>query len=205
MRRTNLLLALLMVVTAVTLGSLPVDAIAREISARMPGSDATSGASSGSATSLSTHAFIERQIPIDVSARVTRNVIKKGDPIPLEITIHNGLAGPVDFKSFNLNSNDWNGETPSIALYNFYRGRREEGLFLGRPSVEPPIVIPAMPWHRIEPGKALKVNTDVSKWTIADGWLPGKYKVALRIDNLQVDGYAGVSIAGEPFEFEIKN
>ena len=54
-------------------------------------------------------------------------------------------------------------------------------------------------------GQELTLNTDVSKWTIADGWLPGKYKVALRIDHLQVDRYAALSIVGEPLEFEIKN
>ena len=104
MRKLNLLIALLMIVTAVGLGALPIDTIAREFSAKSSSAD-----SSGVGT------YVERQIPIDITTRVTREVIKKGDPIPLEIKIYNGFSGPVDFKSFNLNPNEWNGETPSIA------------------------------------------------------------------------------------------
>ena len=197
MRKANLVVALLMILTAVGLGSLPYDTIARELSY------AASGVAEAGSSSAGT--YVERQIPIEITARVTKDVIRRGDSIPLEVTIHNGFTGPVDFKTFNLEPNEWNGETPSLSLYDIYRGKRAEGLFQGRPVVEPPIAIPAMPLHRIEPGASLTLETDVRKWSIADGWLPGKYRMALRVNNLQVDGHAALSIEGEPIEFEIRN
>jgi len=208
MRKASLLIALSMVVVTVGLGYLPADSIANELTVGLKNARdaALSSLSSSSSSSSSTSAaFVERQIPVEVTSRITRGVIRRGDPIPLEITIKNGFSGPVAFKSFNLEPNEWNGETPSIALYDIYRGRRAEGLFLARPAVEPPIAIPFMPWHQIPAGKSLTIRTDVRKWTIADGWLPGKYRMALRVDNLQVDGAAALSILGEPIEFEIRN
>ena len=205
MRKASLLIALALVVTVVGLGYLPIEAIAHDLTASLTNARNAALSSFSSSSSPSAPVHVERQIPVDVTSQITRGVIRKGDPIPLEITIRNGFSGAISFKSFNLKPNEWNGETPSIALYDIYRGRRPEGLFLARPAVEPPIAIPYMPWHRIPSGETLTISTDVRKWTIADGWLPGKYKMSLRVDNLQVDGSAALSIQGEPIEFEIRN
>lgn len=203
MRKASLLISLALVVTAVGLGYLPIETIARDLTVSLTKARNATLPSFSSSPSAPVH--VERQIPLDVTSRITRDVIRRGDPIPLEITIRNGFSGAINFKSYNLKPNDWNGETPSIALYDIYRGRRTEGLFLARPAVEPPIAIPHMPWHRIPSGETLTISTDVRKWTIADGWLPGKYKMSLRVDNLQVDGSAALSVLGEPIEFEIRN
>ena len=47
------------------------------------------------------------------------------------------------------------------------------------------------------------VELDLSKWKILGGWIPGKYQVVIRVDNLQVDDYSTLEVLSEPFEFTI--
>lgn len=144
-----------------------------------------------------------RQIPIVVTAKVDNDLIREGDAIPLAITISNGLPARIHHTTFSLTPTDWNGETIGISLVDVYRDR-PFNLYLARPEVRPPMQIAGMGSHAIKPGGTLSVKTDARKWTLRDGWKPGRYKVTICVGNLTVDEYAKVSVMSDPVEFVIK-
>jgi hypothetical protein len=146
-----------------------------------------------------------RLIPITITGKVKPTIVKSNETIPLEITIANDLPGPIVYSTFSLKPNDWNGETISVSLVDICRGDNPRTLFLQKPKVVQPRQISGVGGHRIKTGEKLLVTTDARKWVIADGWIPGKYKVTVKA-NLQVDdGRCHLTIMSEPFEFEIIN
>ncbi len=147
----------------------------------------------------------EMLIPVVVTAKVEPAVVKQGEPIPLAVTIVNGLKGPIRYSTFNLKPNDWNGETVHLTLVDIYRVSTQLGLFAERPKVEVPTKIAGMGSYPIKAGGSLTVTTDGRKWKIVGGWVPGKYKATVRIENLAVEGDRCIlSVHSEPFEFEIR-
>ncbi len=117
----------------------------------------------------------------------------------------NGLKGPIRYSTFNLKPNDWNGETVHLTLVDIYRVSTQLGLFAERPKVEVPTKIAGMGSYPIKAGGSLTVTTDGRKWKIVGGWVPGKYKATVRIENLAVEGDRCIlSVHSEPFEFEIR-
>ena len=144
-------------------------------------------------------------IPVMVTGKVDPAVVKWGEAIPIVVTIANDLPGPVNFTTFSLKPNDWNGETLNVTLVDITRDGQPGGLFLERPKVEPPTIISGTSNHTIKPGEQLSVSSDVRKWPIKDGWKPGKYKATVRVENLAVDvGRCRLSVQSEQFEFEIE-
>ena len=131
------------------------------------------------------------------------SVVKAGSPIPVKITITNGLDWPIYFDTYSLMLNDWNGETVNIGLVDIYRNE-STNRFLARPKVTPPRKISGLGAHRIEPGKSLTIRTDARKWKLRDGWLPGKYRVIVAVKNLRIDNYSTLRVVSESFEFEIQ-
>lgn len=147
----------------------------------------------------------EKLIPVVVTGKVEPAVVKQGEPIPLAVTIANGLKGPVSYSTYSLKPNAWNGETVHLTLVDIYRDGKPEGLFAERPRVEVPAKVAGMAAHPIKAGESLTVTTDARKWKIAGGWVPGKYKVNVRVENLAVEGNRCIlSVHSEPFEFEIR-
>jgi hypothetical protein len=147
----------------------------------------------------------ERQINVVVGGHVVPAVVKAGEPIPLTIRIANGLRAPIFHETFRLEPIDWNGETVHINLVDIYRDGVADNLYLARPAIkDPPMPISSMGGHEIKPGGVLEVKTDARKWTLRDGWLPGRYRVTLRVDGLRADPYCTLSVLSDPFEFEVK-
>ncbi|MEX0727440.1 MAG: hypothetical protein WD065_14285 [Planctomycetaceae bacterium] len=145
----------------------------------------------------------EPTIPVVVTAKVTAELLREGEPIPLQVTIHNELKDEIRYLTNGLSPVDWNGETRSLTLVDVYRDG-ERAHVLERPNVDVPLTIAGMSGKRIEPGKSLTIETDARKWTILGGWIPGKYRVNVRVENLSVDqGRCQLGVHSEPFEFEI--
>lgn len=147
----------------------------------------------------------DRVIPVTVTGKVESAVVKQGEPIPLSVTISNGLKGSIGYSTYSLKPNDWNGETVSLTLVDIYRNGKPVALFLDRPKVERPIEIAGMSRRRIKPGGSLTIGTDAGKWKVIGGWVPGKYKVNVRVERMSVDGGRCIlSVHSGPFEFEIR-
>jgi hypothetical protein len=146
----------------------------------------------------------QRQIPVVVSAEVKPKVVKSGEVIPLTITVSNGLSLSIYHLTFSLTPNDWNGETCNVSLLDIYRDDKAGSLYLARPKMNVPMTVSGMGRQEIKPGGKLEIQTDARKWKLRDGWLPGGYRVTVRVDNLKVDEYSTLAVLSDPVEFEIK-
>jgi hypothetical protein len=146
----------------------------------------------------------ERQIPVIIIVEVKPEIVKSEEVVPLTITVSNGLSSSIYHLTFSLTSNDWNGETYNISLVDIYRNGNTGNLYLERPKIDVPIAVSGVTKQEIRPGEKLEIQTDERKWKLRDGWLPGRYTVTIRVDNLEVDKYSTLSVLSEPVEFEIK-
>lgn len=146
---------------------------------------------------------LKRQIAVSVVCRTERAAMKAGEAIPLTISIRNGLPSSIYHATFSLVPLAWNGETANISLVDIYRDK-PFNLCLARPEVKVPLNISGMGQKEIKPNGSLSITTDARKWTLRDGWLPGRYTVVARVDNLQVDDSSRLSVLSEPLEFIIE-
>ncbi len=156
------------------------------------------------AVASETHGKEERQIPVVVTAGANLKNAKSGEAIPLIIEVSNGLPSSIYYSTFSLTQNEWNGETCNLSLVGIYRDDKPGNLYLARPKVDVPRTISGMGRREIKPGARLLIRTDARKWTLRDGWLSGRYRVTLRVDNLTVDKYSTLSVLSDPVEFEIR-
>jgi len=147
----------------------------------------------------------ERPINVVVTGQVTPCVVKAGEPIPLAITVSNGLGAYIYHSTYSLKPNDWNGETHNISLVDIYRDGKQFNLNLARPKSDPAYLVSGMGSQGIKAGESLRIETDARKWKLRDGWLPGRYQVTVRVDGLQIDPYFRLSVLSDPFEFEIRS
>ena len=146
----------------------------------------------------------ERQISVVVSVEVKPKIVKNEKTIPLTITVSNNLSSSIYHSTFSVTPNDWNGETCNISLVDIYRNDKASNLYLARPKMEAPMTVSGMGRREIKPGGKIEIQTDARKWKLRDGWLPGRYRVTVRVDNLRVDKYSTLSVLTDPIEFEIK-
>lgn len=132
-------------------------------------------------------------------------MLKSGEPLPLRITISNGLSQKIFFLTYSVSPNSWNGEVANISLVDIYRdGPEPLNIFLARPRIEVPLVIAGMGGKHIGPGESLAVVVDMAKWTVNGGWTPGKYTITVRADNIRVDEYTTASVMSDTVRVEIK-
>ncbi len=146
----------------------------------------------------------ERQISVVVSVEVKPKIVKNEKAIPLTITILNNLSSSIYHSTFSVTPNDWNGETYNISLVDIFRNDKAHNLYLARPKMEVPLAISGIGSREVKPGGKIEIQTDARKWKLRDGWLPGRYRVTVRVDNLRVDKYSTISVLTDPIEFEIK-
>jgi hypothetical protein len=146
---------------------------------------------------------LDQDIPISISTFVNPTN-RKNDKIPLAVTIENGMKGSITFGSFSLEAVEWNGETASLTLVDIYRNGEPGGLFLERPKIRAPYETQSMSHFVLKRGQGLTLKTDIAKWKIKGGWVPGRYTITLRVENLTTErGRHTISVLSEPFSFEI--
>ncbi len=147
----------------------------------------------------------EQLIPIVVTGKVEPAAVKQGRPIPLVVTIANGLKGALYYSPDGFTPSSWNGETAHITLENVYRDGKPAGLIAQHPKMEAPKGFAGIRAHPIKAGESITVTTDIRRWKIPGGWVPGKYKVAIRVENLTLEGDRCIlSVRGAQFLFEIR-
>lgn len=151
-------------------------------------------------------AWGKRQVPVVVRGQAEPAAVEAGKPIPLRITVTNGLPSSIAFYTYSVTPTSWNGETANIALFDILRDGKRRALFLPQPNPHPPreLLIPTMGRRWIEPGKALVIRTDARKWKLPGGWVPGRYRARVRVERLHLDDYSQLWVTSEPFEFEIR-
>lgn len=145
-----------------------------------------------------------KQIDVVVTGEVVPAVVEEGRPIPLTVRITNNLKGLIRHQTFRLEPVDWNGETINVSLVDIYRNGRKFNLHLARPEINAPVRISGLGAHGIAPGETLEVKTDARKWKLRDGWLPGRYEVIVRVDNLLIDDHTRADVLSDWFTFEIE-
>ena len=67
----------------------------------------------------------EAVIPVSVHAQAELAVFKAGKPLPMSLTLTNGLSTTIRFSTFATKPNDWNGETLNIGLVDIYRDKQK--------------------------------------------------------------------------------
>jgi hypothetical protein len=147
----------------------------------------------------------QRQIPITVDLKPVDDVLTTGKPLLFRVTISNNLPHEIRFSSFSLTPNSWNGETANVELPDIYRRPRAMAVFLARPKLTVPESLEGAGSYVIKSHQSLALLIDISKWQIVDGWQTGKYSINVRVNSLEVDPYARVSITSDPIEIEIKS
>ncbi|HUT29996.1 MAG TPA: hypothetical protein VMX13_09400 [Sedimentisphaerales bacterium] len=145
----------------------------------------------------------KRQIPVVVRGWI-KPVLQGRELISLKILIFNGLRCSVHHGAFTTKPSAWNGETGNISVFDIYRDDDPLSLYLERPQIKVPDDVAGINRCEIKPGENLLIETDVRKWKIRGGWIPGRYKLTIRVDNLTVDDYCTISVMSDPIVFEIR-
>ena len=114
-------------------------------------------------------------IPVSVRAQAELAVFKFGKPLPMSITLTNGLSEPIRFSTFTTEPNEWNGETLNISLVDVHRGEQKRNLYLARPELKVPVRISGPGARPVKPGGTLRIIIDIRKWKIQGGWTKGIY------------------------------
>jgi len=65
-------------------------------------------------------------IPVHVNAQAELAVFKTGKPLPMSVTLMNGLSKTIRFSTFATEPNEWNGETLNVSLVDVYRHHRQK-------------------------------------------------------------------------------
>ena len=147
---------------------------------------------------------VDEDSPISVAVFV-RHDNDRGGPIPLSVTLENGMKGAIRYATFSLVPVPWNGETASLTLVDVYRNGNPGDLFLGRPAVTAPADRPSMNQFAVKSGQNLTVKTDLTKWKIKGGWISGHYTATLRVENIDTDrDHQTVTVLSEPFSFQVR-
>jgi hypothetical protein len=133
-------------------------------------------------------------VPVTVHAQAELAVFKTGKPIPMSVTLANGLSKAIRFTTFSTTPNDWNGETLNISLVDVYSYKQKRNLYIARPELRVPLTISGPGSHLINPGETLRIMIDISKWRIEGGWIKGEYELVFRMDNISVDDKATLSV-----------
>jgi len=143
-------------------------------------------------------------IPVSVHAHAELAVFKAGKPLPMSVTLTNGLSKTIRFSTFATEPNEWNGETLNISLVDVCRDGQKRNLYLARPDLEVPLLISGPGARQVTPGETLRVMLDISKWKIQGGWTKGEYELVFRMDSIIVDDKVTLSVLSDPVHVRVQ-
>lgn len=144
------------------------------------------------------------QVPITVRAEPAIDTLRSGGPLPLRITVSNGLREEIYFLAYTLTPNEWNGETANLTIFDVYRERDSSRVDVHRPDVRVPIVIAGKGRKVIPARGSLSWVVDMAKWHAEGGWQPGKYKMLVRVEAIHVDRFLMAWATSDTVRLEIK-
>jgi hypothetical protein len=139
----------------------------------------------------------EAVIPVSVHGQAELAVFKAGKPLPMSVTLTNGLSKTIRFSTFATKPNEWNGETLNISLVDIYRDKKKRNLYLARPELNVPITISGPGSRQILPNGTLRIMIDISKWNIQGGWTKGEYELVFRMESITVDDKVTLSVLSD--------
>ncbi|OPZ74325.1 MAG: hypothetical protein BWY82_00754 [Verrucomicrobia bacterium ADurb.Bin474] len=137
-------------------------------------------------------------IPVSVHAQAEMALFKSGHPLPISLTVSNGLSATLRFTTFSTSPNDWNGETMNISLVEVYRDGKRRNLLLNKPELSAPSTVSGPASHPIHSNATLTIMIDANKWTIDGGWAPGQYELVFRLEKMTIDGRSELSVVSDP-------
>jgi len=140
----------------------------------------------------------DHAIPVFVHAQTEMALIKSGYPLPISLTVSNGLSATLRFTTFSTSPNDWNGETMNISVVGVYRVGNRRNLLLNKPGLTAPLTVSGPASHPIQSSDTLTIMIDANKWTIDGGWVPGLYELVFRVEKLTTDGRSELSVLSDP-------
>lgn len=145
-------------------------------------------------------------IPVSVHAQAELAVLEAGKPLPMSVTLTNGLSETIRFTTFAVKPNNWNGETQNISLVDVYRNKQKKNLYLARPAPKAPMPanISGPSAHSVTPGGVLRIVIDISKWRIQGGWTKGEYQLVFRMDRITVDEKVALSVLSDPIQIVVQ-
>jgi len=140
----------------------------------------------------------EAVIPVHVKAQAELAVFKAGKPLPMSVTLMNGLSKTIRFSTFATEPNEWNGETLNVSLVDVYRDKKKRNLYFARPELKVPVTISGPGSRQIQPNGTLRIMIDISKWKIQGGWTKGEYELVFRMDRIIADDKVTLSVLSNP-------
>ena len=140
----------------------------------------------------------EAVIPVSVHAQAELAVFKASKPLPMSVTLTNGLSKTIRFTTFATEPNEWNGETLNVSLVDVYRDKKKRNLYFARPELKVPVTVSGAGSRQIQPNGTLSIMIDINKWKIQGGWTKGEYEVVFRMDNIIVDDKVKLSVLSAP-------
>lgn len=143
-------------------------------------------------------------IPVSVNAQAELAVFKSGKPLPMSVTLTNGLSETIRFSTFAVNPNNWNGETLNISLVDVYRDEQKRNLYLARPKLKVPVTISGPGARPVKPNGTLRIMIDISKWKIQGGWTKGEYQLVFRMEGITVDEKVTLSVLSDPVQVAVQ-
>ena len=146
----------------------------------------------------------EAVIPVSVHAQAELAVFKIGKPLPMSVTLTNGLSKTIRFSTFATEPNEWNGETLNISLVDVYRDEQKRNLYLARPELKVPVTISGPGARPVKPNGTLRIMIDISKWKIQRGWTKGEYELVFKMDNIIVDDKVTLSVLSDPVHVTVQ-
>ena len=145
-----------------------------------------------------------RQVPIGVRAEAAVDTLRSGGPLPLRITITNGLRDEIYFLAYTLTPNEWNGETLTLTVFDVERAGESGRVNVHAPSVRVPMTLAGRGMRRIPPRDSLTWVVDLAKWQAEGGWLPGEYKFLVRPNPIHVDRFLTAWVTSDTVRLHIR-
>ena len=153
-------------------------------------------------SAVSVSAETTRSLPVIVTASVPKSVQENAE-IPLTIRVSNQLNNTIRVSGFTITPNDWHGETAWRRVLDIYRDKKLPSIFLKHPFIEAPVDTSGPGARPVSPGESLDIVTDLRKWKVLGGWIPGHYKFRVGVDGIIIDEYTTASILSDSVQFTI--
>ena len=140
---------------------------------------------------------------VALEARVEPSSVQAGHVIPVTLVVTNHLPVALWMSCLATTPSTDDSETMGVELAGVLREGAAGGSIpiISRPA---PGLPHAVPMCVIGPDETYTLKTEISKWGIEGGWIPGSYIVSLRILGLHAGPYVRMDVSSSPTSFEVR-